>query len=176
MLCILKQMKIIRNFLRAMITGLSLNQEYLCLRKEKLENGLSVFISNGGNNDVEVTDSHLFLGYKPVIIGIFCERTNKSIVNLISQDELTLQFKDSLSKGKSVAILSLKREKIILLGNYQVTLFLGVEGKHQFINPLHQWVNQSLEKIRIGNRVMSTFQEIYMIRCESHILFHEQFQ
>jgi hypothetical protein len=140
-------MKIIPDFLRTVITGLSFSQEYLCLRKEKIENGLSVFIS-GQDSEVEVTNNHLFLGYKPVVIGIFCEGSNKDLLDRISLERLTLQLKNNSLTTKVIATLSLKRGEVISIGSFQITLFLGVEGKHEFISPLHQWINRCLEKLR----------------------------
>jgi flavin reductase (DIM6/NTAB) family NADH-FMN oxidoreductase RutF len=136
----------ISNFLRKTLTGLSMNQEYLCLRKETLDQVLGVFISDPGS-DVEITANHFFLGYKPVVIGVFCKRDDRNIIDLISDDEVTLKFK-SLIGVKNVATLWLKREKIIFIDEYQITLFVGVHGKHVLINPFYQWINQGLEKLR----------------------------
>ena len=59
------------SYLKKTILGYSLPQEYACVALEGITDPLRVTLTlKGGNFVLDVSHSHLFLGYKPLIIGI----------------------------------------------------------------------------------------------------------
>ena len=59
------------NYIKRKVLGYSLPQEYACLALQEFEGPLRVVLTVKGSTDfLDVSDSHLFLGYKPLVIGI----------------------------------------------------------------------------------------------------------
>ncbi len=60
----------IKPWLRRFLTGYTLTQEYLCVPYEETPMDLTIKFRYNGHEE-DVTSRHLFLGYKPVLFGIF---------------------------------------------------------------------------------------------------------
>ena len=79
--------------LKKFVTGLTVPQEYCCLGLEDFQNPLSVFLTvRDSDFSFDVTESHLFLGYKPLIMGL-------SVVK-DSPDYLALEDQSHVFNGK----------------------------------------------------------------------------
>jgi len=87
----------------------------------------------------------LFLGYKPLIIGIVVKTGDATFNLLKSEVVIGLNFKSG-SDESDVAQLSLKKINQIKLGEHSVFFYEGVNGIHTFLSPIHQWINQRIEK------------------------------
>lgn len=61
-----------KKIIRKIIWGTTLNQEYICLPCNIVAHLSSVFLAKDGDRtaDVNISDKHLFLGYKPVLIAL----------------------------------------------------------------------------------------------------------
>ena len=59
------------NYIKKKILGYSLPQEYACVALEEITDPLRVTLTiKEDNTFLDVSNTHLFLGYKPLIIGI----------------------------------------------------------------------------------------------------------
>ena len=132
------------NTIKKFITGLSVRQEYVCLDVARYQNPLSVLLSGGGSiSKIDVTDSHLFLGYKPVIIGVPfpVNDSNLDIVRGHARIKLSFIPDESISPN---AIASLELEKIgeKVLDENVLLLYEAKFGQHVFLNSLQQIINR----------------------------------
>jgi flavin reductase (DIM6/NTAB) family NADH-FMN oxidoreductase RutF len=128
--------------LKKYLTGLSIPQQYICVAKETLESPLRVILADDPETDV--TDSHIFLGYKPLIIAL---KTNADQPGASGREKIMLKFRPGNST-QSVASLTLKRICSTPVDDTIVTIYQGEEGKHRLISDFHQTVNSMREKIR----------------------------
>lgn len=145
--------------IKRILTGLVIPQEYCCLELEQLSDLFKVILTTKDNSVVkDVTSSHIFLGYMPLVIGF--SHSDREEKFLDSQEEICLsyvhgEFKpDALWNGfptarAAVATLMLKRVKEQRLDGHTVYLYEGYRGKHRFIAPVHQIINNFREKFRI---------------------------
>jgi hypothetical protein len=149
--------------IRKLLTGLAVPQEYCCLELEQMAEPLKVILSIKGNTFTkDVTDSHLFLGYKPLIIGFYSSEPDG---RLLMDDYVCLSFvqrnfnSNSTWKGfqtdsSAVAKLTLKKKIETEVNGRHVCLYQGCNGVHSFLSPLYQTANNVLEKFRnrqVGN-------------------------
>lgn len=121
------------------LTGLTIPQQYVCVALEELTPTLSVRLAGKGSY-LDVTQSHLFLGYKPLIIAFVFEETSDEMEN-----EVQMEF---FQADRVVARLLLKKIASKKIGNKNVAFFEGVKGSHKFLNGLQQFVNDQREKFR----------------------------
>jgi hypothetical protein len=145
--------------LRKLITGLSVPQEYCCLEIEKMRHGLSVFMTCRHDDDChDVTDLHLLLGYKPLIVGLPFEENSTEKFRDLDQICLSLlvgNFKKDMrwhgfpSDSNSVARLILKKIGIRTLNSQSIIFYQGEYASHKFLNSSHQLTNFCLEKLKV---------------------------
>lgn len=121
----------IRSQLKKWLTGLVQTQEYLCLA-EMPRPILRVWAEAEGEVR-DVTDEHIFVGYKPLLIGLLRTpvEAGRSVVFHFRNDD-----------GVDVATLTSKAVFRQELENESVVLCEGMRGSHTFIHPFHQWINQ----------------------------------
>lgn len=137
-----------KNKLKEFITGLSVPQEYVCLDLAGYKHPLSVFLSVPGTTaKIDVTNSHLFLGYMPVIIALPFAANDRHFDAVRAPDRIRLTFmaNEPISM-KSVAYLELHKigERIF---NDQIVLFFEASfGQHSFINSFRRIANRLNEK------------------------------
>jgi flavin reductase (DIM6/NTAB) family NADH-FMN oxidoreductase RutF len=136
---------IIKKAIKKILTGLTLPQEYVCIDKALFQSPLSVLL-HINNHVFDVTESHLFLGYKPLIIGIVTKKATKEF-DLLSGSSLCLLDFMSNENGARVATVSLKKIKKLPTDDNGIFLFEGVEGHHSFLNGFHQWMHRQRRRI-----------------------------
>ena len=85
-----------------------------------------------GREARDVTDEHLFVGYKPLLIGLLSVPRNGEDPCVSSPGE----------DGKSVAKLTAKTVFHQVLDNRSVVFVRGIRGSHTFIHPIYQWINR----------------------------------
>jgi len=136
--------------------GISLEEEYVCIEKDSINSPSSVYLSfKSDDKFINVTQSHILLGYKPLLIAVF---TNAEHGETIRADEVCMNFtnnnftlndnwKGFKTDNKSVATLALKKIHEQKSGSYSVFLFEGILGKHHFISPAQQTINNLYQKI-----------------------------
>ncbi|HQQ97476.1 MAG TPA: hypothetical protein PLX35_09435 [Cyclobacteriaceae bacterium] len=133
----------VRIWLKRLLTGLVYPQEYICLEETPPSNLRLWVESEEAVRDV--TDEHVFVGYKPLLIGLFSApvETGRSVVfHLRSED------------GNSVAELIAKTVFHRVFNDRSVIFCEGIRGSHTFIHPIYQWINnqrQWLTRRKPGN-------------------------
>lgn len=107
---------------------------------------------------IDVSASHIFLGYRPLIISLV-STPSSSLSEVGRHDRICLNFtrmafrhnthwRGMPSDRDCIAQLLLKRIAVKQLGPYQVFFFEGTDGGHHFLNPIHQLMNGLRERVR----------------------------
>jgi flavin reductase (DIM6/NTAB) family NADH-FMN oxidoreductase RutF len=141
-----------KNKFKEFITGLSIPQEYVCLDLDRYTHPLLVLLSVPGRAvKIDVTNSHLFLGYLPVIIAVPFAADDKDFdtVRVLERIKLTFMANDSISV-KPVACLELHKIAERIFNEQIILVFEARLGQHSFLNSLRRLVNRLNEKRRIA--------------------------
>lgn len=132
-------------------------QEYLCLPKEQHTHPLYAYLVFENIAVKGITTQHLFIGYSPVIFAIpsigEIDLSKQSIIKIFYSIS-PLEMESTVPKKDIVAILSLKKIKEQKTDNSFVYYFEGINGKHKFLSPFHQFIlqlNNQLYNKKIGN-------------------------
>jgi len=145
----------LKSHLKKLILGFDLPQEYLCVGKEELLHPLKVFLGDETSSQPkDVSDQHLFLGYKPLVIGIPALNNSNFYKTLEARSIISLQFLAENEKTKMIAELKLKFIQRKVVRDYTVFLYEGVNGNHQLLSPFYQMTNGILNKSKeqkVGN-------------------------
>ncbi|MBT1698977.1 hypothetical protein KK083_18935 [Fulvivirgaceae bacterium PWU4] len=155
----------INTVFKKLITGLGIPQQYVCVALEELSSPLAVTLTfSGEDHTLDVTQRHLFIGYKPLIIAVTLssrepqqafDRADTICLNFHHQPFVAnSRWSGFVTDSKAVARLVLKRIYEKVLGEDRVLFYEGVQGRHSFISSWHQFVNRQREKIRpnpVGN-------------------------
>lgn len=106
----------------------------------------------------DITASHLFLGYKPVIIGLSEQDTGESFLSDHSDFCLTLvqdefksntRWKNFPTDRAAVATMILKKIQQRDFDGQRTYFFECSQAKHRFLGMFHQRVNNLREKLKI---------------------------
>jgi hypothetical protein len=151
-------MRIVRR-LRKLITGLTVPQEYCCLGFENFQHPLSVFLTSGRVDcQMDVTTTHVFLGYKPLIIAIPFSVDDRSYEMLKDQPHICLSFGGSNfernvqwhsfpSDKNSLAKIHLRKTDLKTVSGRVILFYEGQYGQHSFLDAVHQFVNRQRRKL-----------------------------
>ena len=146
--------------MRSFLTGLTIPQEYCCLELEQLDSPLKVILTTRDKSvGKDVTTSHVFLGYKPLIIGLI---TNDKMW-LQNDDGVCLSFvhgtykadtiwKEFPSDSAAVARVMLKKIQSREFDSLLIYLFEASFAEHKLIGKFHQAVNNLRERFRIRSK------------------------
>lgn len=135
---------IFRANLKKLLTGLTIPQEYICVGLETLRSQLSVILEISDRKfSQDVTTSHLFLGYKPLIIGLIFNIDDRNFETVRKEHKVTLRFLDQENELARLSLLKISERD---LDDKAVLIFEGEHGVHSFLNPLHQWANLQRER------------------------------
>jgi len=144
--------------LKRIVTGIVIPQEYCCLELEQLHSPLKVILTIRDRAiSTDVTDTHLFLGYKPLIIGLSTANIDETVLSI--NDEVCLCFiqgefksdakwRDFPTDSAAVAMMILKKIHKRNFDGQCIYLFEGCHAKHRLLGGLHQIVNNLREKFR----------------------------
>jgi flavin reductase (DIM6/NTAB) family NADH-FMN oxidoreductase RutF len=118
-----------------------LPREYVCIAREDFPDTPSVHLTTRGSRQViDVTDRHVMLGYKPLIIAIVFNEDEQAAAN---EAEICLTFTHgpfrcgapwrNFPGGPSLARLELRKidQPFAKKG---LCMFVGVHGEHRFLN------------------------------------------
>lgn len=145
----------LKELIKKKVLGYSLPQEYACLALEAIPDTLRVTLTSKGSDFFsDVSASHLFLGYKPLVLGIPSIDLPEICLSFHEGNfELNMVWKGFPSSKNSVARLILRKEHRLLCGHDNLFLYEGVWGEHSFINDFHQFINRQKEKYRSDRKV-----------------------
>jgi hypothetical protein len=140
--------------LKHLITGLTVPQQYVCLPLESLSEPLSIFLTSDESKLLllDITSSHVFLGYKPLLIMIACEsQLEKVCLSFVSGDYgSTKTWRGFPTSTKAVSRVVMKRI-MTFTEDKRYQLFEGEFGWHRMINPLYQLVARVRNAFRESN-------------------------
>lgn len=150
--------------IKKILTGLSIPQEYICTCLEDFTHPLSITISYPGMSEFkDVTGSHLFLGYKPLIMAFIvaaAETRRQEAMSICLNFHMGAFNANSIWNGflvdkENIARLVLKKIPHEWdLGNKRILFYEGEKGEHKFLNTFNQFFNRQREKWKktaVGN-------------------------
>lgn len=111
----------------------------------------SRFFLNDDETFFDLTDSHRFIGYYPLIIAISCERDSNSNDLLQNKDIIKTVFGES--KDKIIAQLILKKIDTLEFDEATLFLFEGVKGNHRFLSKFHNLTNSLKYKLTADKKI-----------------------
>jgi hypothetical protein len=125
------------------LNGLHYPQEYLCFAKESFQQPLHAYLADGNKVIKDITHSHLFTGYSPLIFTLYFPAGNNrelpaNIEIVFSQQ--SLQPNDILAKKEAIARLSLKMIRQQSVADTRIVYYEGVKGEHRFLSSFHQYI------------------------------------
>lgn len=106
---------------------------------------------NDGENFFDLTDSHLLVGYYPLIIAISCEK-NSSLNDLL-QNINNIKTVFGESKDKIQAKLILKKINTLEFDEVKLFIFEGVKGSHRFLSKFHILTNSLRYKLTAEKKI-----------------------
>lgn len=133
-------MAVLQNILTR-INGLDYRQEYLCLANESFQQPLHVYVVENEKVVCDVTYSHRFIGYCPLIFAL-----PFNMVPHFHSETLQLRFSHALFEQNEIlkekdAIASLVLKKIFQKNkDATASYYEGLKGKHRFVSGFHQSV------------------------------------
>ncbi|MFI5134515.1 MAG: hypothetical protein ACHQD9_01560 [Chitinophagales bacterium] len=133
----------LKSFIRKSFFGIDLPQEYLCVGKEDVQHPLSVLAADfPQSSSFDISEQHLFLGYKPLIIGIPAQKNSSLHSMLSSSKSIRLLFCKQESATDLVAFLKLQFSQQKDFDEQVLFIFIAEKGKHFFLSPLQQFMNR----------------------------------
>lgn len=121
------------------LSGLKFTQDYLCIDKQTFESTLRVYLTNQGVIVNEISTTHTFVGYSPLIFAIqfYPGHTIPTTAEIIFSQKL---LSPNERFGKKDAVASLKMEKIheMASGGLNLGFYRGKKGSHSFLPGLNQ--------------------------------------
>ena len=125
---------VLKNQIKRILTGLTIPQEYICLNSKELQFPLSVFLSiEKGKLKLDVTKSHLFLGYKPLILAVPFKVNDQGYQVVKNQKQISLRLENvEPVKPTILARLVLKKIGEKFLGEEAIIFYEGVHGEHAY--------------------------------------------
>lgn len=141
-------MKLVSKLLNR-LNGLHYSQEYLCLARESFQQPLHAYLFEKGKPVNDITGSHLFVGYFPLVFAlpaaaIVCQQ--KEVIEIFFSKEV-LPAGLSIKKEMAVAFLSLKKINQQSTGTGLLVYYEGIRGSHRFISGLHQFLIQLYNRL-----------------------------
>ncbi len=136
--------------LNKILFGITLKQEYICVAEEKLNHQLRFYLI-GDETFSDLTDSHLFIGYHPLIIAISCEK--KSSLNDLLHSKNTIKTVFGESEDKIIAQLKLKKINTIEFNEIKLFIFEGVKGRHKFLSKFYILTNSLKYKLTAEKKI-----------------------
>ncbi len=128
------------------LLGSSLPNEYICTSGSLLDGLLHVKLSID-LGEVDVSASHILLGYKPLMIGLPF-RDRKLVSWAEEKSMVRLSFRSFTLQNREIAWLELKRVGSWRMGDTTLLLYQGKRGGHEFAHVGYKWINELYEFLR----------------------------
>ncbi|MBC7949405.1 MAG: hypothetical protein H7Y42_16080 [Chitinophagaceae bacterium] len=121
--------------------GLHYPQEYLCLARETFEPTLRVYLVRGQRILKDITDSHVFAGYSPLVFVLWfahAEGGEDRIKAQVIFSERRLKSNDNIDEKGAIAKLSLNRIRTYETPDKVFSYYEGIHGEHRLLPAFHQ--------------------------------------
>ncbi len=136
-----------KRFIKKILFGITLPQEYLCVNRKDYKEQLKIILSTG-NIETDITGHNLLIGYKPLILAI--DKAKLDFIDLDRNKLITLSFRTE--DGKSIATLKLKMIKEMNLDSASCVICEGVKGSHSITKYFHRILNNLHYKVRADRK------------------------
>lgn len=135
----------LKSYIRSVLLGSSLSNEYICVPKDLPESLQLILESDRG--EVNVTESHVLLGYKPLMIGLpFQDR--EWVLWAANTTEIKISFRGVAPDSREIAWLKLKKAGSWRMGETTLVIYEGLVGHHDFFGRWRRWANGLYELLR----------------------------
>lgn len=150
----------LRRLVNSILFGITIPQEYVCLSPEGFSHPLSAYITGTDSNTGIPVSQDLFLGYKPMVIGLSFGRFSDEARWLQLQERICISvvagefqgdvmWKGFMSCRESIARLILRKVDNREFGESVIFIFQGEWGQHRFLSGMHQATNRMRELVRL---------------------------
>jgi flavin reductase (DIM6/NTAB) family NADH-FMN oxidoreductase RutF len=125
------------------LNGHHYRQDYLCFALEAFSHPFQLSLVQQRVVIKDITDSHAFVGYCPVIIALpaFDEISNSTEVETVFSAE-RLAAGEKYSARQVLASLTLKRIETIKTKDGEIFYYKAIRGEHRFTSGFHQFIGQ----------------------------------
>src|SRR6476469_8975053 len=132
-------MKVLKKTLER-LNGLHYRQECLCVDKDSFDETLQVYLLKNGIVAADVTNTHAFVGYCPLVFAFeeFIELKNAENINLIFVS--ANQIIGNKPEGRIVAELEMEKIQTQKQDENKLVYYKGLTGKHSFTNGFYQFI------------------------------------
>lgn len=124
--------------IREFFSGVGIAKEYPCVDQRQFEGEVNVYLQYNGHRS-DITHTHLFLGYKPLIAGIWFPLD-------IHAEEVKIDFVHR--SGKTLANLRLKRFTSIQIDHNWLVIFTGLQANVYFLPLMNRVATNLLRRFR----------------------------
>lgn len=150
----------IRRRISGILFGLTVPQEYVCLTQKELDLPFSFYLTTKEHGfAIDITKTHLFLGYKPVVFAIQFENDGIEHKHLSRQDEFCIsvtqdnfpvnsQWRGFQTSRNVLAKMTLQKIHTLSADTRTILLLKATYGTHSFISHAHQWMNDLRRTIK----------------------------
>jgi hypothetical protein len=128
----------LKDKIRKFLTGVTISKEYPCVDHLEFKDEVKAWLSVNGKQ-TDITADHIFLGYKPLIAGIF-------LPGDIDAGEVSITFIHQT--GTKLADIRLKKVTARKLGGDWFILFAGLHANVYFLPVFNRIANSVLRKFR----------------------------
>ncbi len=122
------------------LNGLHYAQEYLCFASETLPDKLRMYLVQGQKVIREVTDSHIFAGYSPLLFAFANAGMPGSICLILSNR--ALQPNEEFNPKDAIAMLNMDSVKTQEQGGSHFVYYEGKYGAHHFQPAFHRFIGK----------------------------------
>lgn len=122
------------------LNGLHYSQEYLCFASESMPYKLRMYLVQEQMVIREVTDSHLFVGYCPLVFA-FANAGMPDSIQLILSNR-ALQPNEKFNTKDAIALLKMDSVKKQEHGSSLFVYYEGRSGMHHFQSAFHQFIGK----------------------------------
>jgi len=137
----------INSLLKSLLLGNTFPQEYLCLGSDQINGEMQVELQMDNGLQIDVSNKHLFVGYKPLIIAILSDQ----LLNNSGQVKLLL-FQTVGGKRNVIGEIILKIFHRMDFYGQVIFLLEGVSAKHELLSTWHQLMNKGLYNYRADKK------------------------
>ncbi|MDQ2657917.1 MAG: hypothetical protein M3Y60_10900, partial [Bacteroidota bacterium] len=122
--------------MKKLLSGLTIPQQYVCISLEDFQRQFSVLLTGAeGDRLLDVSNTHLFIGYRPLILAIVFTEGPESVP---AEDIIRLSFvhRNLVAPASSdpardcVARLEARKIQARVLGHQTIVFYEGTHGTH----------------------------------------------
>lgn len=136
------------------LNGLHYSQDYLCLDKALFHRPIHAWLAEGQAAIREITHSHAFIGYRPLLFAIPSDQGPPPTSIEIIFTHRPLSPNERFGEKDAVARLKMEKTRELSAGEAHIGIFEGKYGRHSFLPGLQQYairLNDRLYNRKPGN-------------------------